>query len=420
MARRPIRVKEPLIIKDVEIRDLENLRENFDIDAVIENTFNGKLSKWLRERYYDEEADAVDELKKDDPELEEQLYDIFDVEPPMDEEEIAWRNERLAKLKQYTNDEEILANVDCVAFDQEDLSDCIDAEIDEIYLCDNTFTIPLKVKNKTYIGIGDAVAVIRSSKPIDFDSLNIHFQKINFDPEYEKIAPPIEEPVTPEDLYKLGLAAEGARIYDDAIDSFEKAAEMGYVEAMSKLGQMYYDGIGIGKDVSVAFGWFSKAAEKGDRNAMSQIAGMYKKGEGVKKDFDKAMYWYNEATNSGDETAKSQLENLKSKVALTEKRGAGYDEIKVDGTTARGVAVVINKTGVHSHPAYYFVQTASQFKSKIQVSAKGKKCDGKSILMIMALGLSYGTEVTIMADGPDAEEAVRTLKDIVDDGFGEA
>ena len=77
------------------------------------------------------------------------------------------------------------------------------------------------------------------------------------------------------------------------------------------------------------------------------------------------------------------------------------------------------KTGIHARPASLFVQTASKFKSKVQIKAKGKTVDAKSILMIMSMGLVKGTEITISADGPDEADAVKTLKDLVDAKFNE-
>ena len=78
-----------------------------------------------------------------------------------------------------------------------------------------------------------------------------------------------------------------------------------------------------------------------------------------------------------------------------------------------------NKTGIHARPASIFVQTASKFKSKVQIQAKGKTVDAKSILMIMSMGLVKGTDITIVADGPDEAEAVKALKDLVLSKFGE-
>lgn len=81
--------------------------------------------------------------------------------------------------------------------------------------------------------------------------------------------------------------------------------------------------------------------------------------------------------------------------------------------------VITNETGIHARPASMFVQTAAKFKSKIKVSAKGKTVDAKSILMIMGMGLVKGTEITISAEGEDAQKAVQTLVDLVKSNFGE-
>ncbi|MBQ3443711.1 MAG: HPr family phosphocarrier protein [Selenomonadaceae bacterium] len=66
-----------------------------------------------------------------------------------------------------------------------------------------------------------------------------------------------------------------------------------------------------------------------------------------------------------------------------------------------------------------FVQKANSFKSKVQIKARGKIVDAKSILMIMSLGLVKGVEITIIAEGEDAKEAVESLKALVDSNFGE-
>ena len=78
-----------------------------------------------------------------------------------------------------------------------------------------------------------------------------------------------------------------------------------------------------------------------------------------------------------------------------------------------------NKTGIHARPASIFVQTGTKFKSKVQIQAKGKTVDAKSILMIMSMGLVKGTEITIVADGPDEAEAVKDLTELVASKFGE-
>ncbi len=86
---------------------------------------------------------------------------------------------------------------------------------------------------------------------------------------------------------------------------------------------------------------------------------------------------------------------------------------------AEATLTIENKTGIHARPASIFVQTATKFKSKVQIEAKGKKVDAKSILMIMSMGLVKGTEIKILADGPDEADAVNALKELVESKFGE-
>lgn len=176
----------PLKMADgVEVRNIDDFKANFDIDLVTQYFFDGRLLTWFEDRYYDEEATEIKKLSSDDELLEQKLCKIFDKETP---EEIA-RRERLNRLKKYTKDENILANVDLVAFDQEELADLLDEDAKEIFLCENRFVIPLRMKNKNYTGVGNAIAVIRSNEPVDFDKLNITFKNVAFDDDYQKILP---------------------------------------------------------------------------------------------------------------------------------------------------------------------------------------------------------------------------------------
>lgn len=78
-----------------------------------------------------------------------------------------------------------------------------------------------------------------------------------------------------------------------------------------------------------------------------------------------------------------------------------------------------NKTGLHARPASTFVKTAASFKSDIKVCNGGSKASAKSLLNILALGLSKDAEVTITAVGEDEVEAVQALVDLIDSKFGE-
>ena len=80
---------------------------------------------------------------------------------------------------------------------------------------------------------------------------------------------------------------------------------------------------------------------------------------------------------------------------------------------------IINKLGIHARPAAKLVNVASQFKSKIFLVRDGQDVNGKSVLSILTLACPCGTHITIKADGPDAEEAVEALGELIEDKFGE-
>jgi phosphotransferase system HPr (HPr) family protein len=84
--------------------------------------------------------------------------------------------------------------------------------------------------------------------------------------------------------------------------------------------------------------------------------------------------------------------------------------------------VVRNPSGIHARPAAQFVRTAGRFTSTIRVAnlSNGKgPVDAKSILSVLPLGVSKGTEIEIIADGDDAEEAVGAIREAVETGLGE-
>ncbi|MCM1179526.1 MAG: HPr family phosphocarrier protein [Clostridium sp.] len=62
-----------------------------------------------------------------------------------------------------------------------------------------------------------------------------------------------------------------------------------------------------------------------------------------------------------------------------------------------------------ARPVAVLVQKASQFESKVYIQSGDKKINAKSIMGMMSLGISQGAEVSISAEGADAEEAVEEL-----------
>lgn len=73
------------------------------------------------------------------------------------------------------------------------------------------------------------------------------------------------------------------------------------------------------------------------------------------------------------------------------------------------VIVLTAKDGFHARPASMFVKMANGFQSEIQLVCGENTVNGKSIMSILTLGASSGSEVTLTADGPDEAEAMEAL-----------
>ena len=81
------------------------------------------------------------------------------------------------------------------------------------------------------------------------------------------------------------------------------------------------------------------------------------------------------------------------------------------------VVVVPNKQGMHARPADMFVRRAQQFKSKVEVVRDVFRVEAKSIMNLLMLGAAQGTELTLEAEGSDAQEALDALAEVVEKGF---
>ncbi len=72
--------------------------------------------------------------------------------------------------------------------------------------------------------------------------------------------------------------------------------------------------------------------------------------------------------------------------------------------------VVKNRDGLHARRAALFVKTAKRFKCQVTVNKGANRANAKSILDVMTLGATCGSELTIAARGEGAENAVRALE----------
>lgn len=297
------KVKLPLeMASGKQVRSLQELKDNWDLEKVLAYYLNGRLLSWLKDRYCYDEAEKIEALEmKDEEDIGKALCDIFKIEfvvteiSKIDISVLENRNKRLEILRSYTADDIVLKNVDKVAFNQEELDILFNGNEICIYLFNNIYKIPLTLTNKNYIGIGDVEVFIDSQEMVDFKKLNITFENIRFDENYRKIMLK-----SPDYLYGEGKKFENSKNYLQAIEYYKQAAEHDHVDALTSLGYLYDMGYGVAQDYKLAVGYYQKAADLNSARAMNNLGACYADGTGVEQNYDIAMKWYKKAAELGN------------------------------------------------------------------------------------------------------------------------
>jgi phosphocarrier protein len=80
---------------------------------------------------------------------------------------------------------------------------------------------------------------------------------------------------------------------------------------------------------------------------------------------------------------------------------------------------IVNKNGLHARPAAEIVKLSSKFKADITIVREDLEVNGKSIMGVMMLAAEFGSNILVRANGPDAEQAVNAIADLVAAKFGE-
>ena len=80
---------------------------------------------------------------------------------------------------------------------------------------------------------------------------------------------------------------------------------------------------------------------------------------------------------------------------------------------------IINKLGLHARAAAKFVATASKFTSELNVTKNNQSVNGKSIMGVMMLAASKGTELELSAEGDDAQELINAIEALINNLFDE-
>ncbi len=81
---------------------------------------------------------------------------------------------------------------------------------------------------------------------------------------------------------------------------------------------------------------------------------------------------------------------------------------------------ILNRLGLHARPAALLAKCAANFNSRIELTAdRGTAADAKSILALLTLGATCGTELTVDAEGEDAALALNAVQQLFAAGFDE-
>ena len=81
---------------------------------------------------------------------------------------------------------------------------------------------------------------------------------------------------------------------------------------------------------------------------------------------------------------------------------------------------LINAQGFHMRPASVFAQAMAKYSSNVTIKFNGSDYNAKSLLNIIAACIKCGSEIELVADGPDEDEALAEAVQMIESGLGEA
>jgi len=86
---------------------------------------------------------------------------------------------------------------------------------------------------------------------------------------------------------------------------------------------------------------------------------------------------------------------------------------------SRATFEIVNPLGMHARAATKLVQTASRFRSDVQIEKDGHVANAKSVMGVLLLCGHQGSKITVSARGEDATDAVSAIGELIADRFGE-
>lgn len=213
--------KAALTLQGTTIHSLKELREHFNHDEILESFMNNTLLLWLLQHYYEAEAEQLRTIDSGDKNCFCKICRVFQVNYmdhfSLTEEErkqLAQKKEIVKKVIADTKaDEKLLEELPFIATNQEELASLIDSEEQKIYLCNESFSVPISKPGIEYIGIGD-VSIENPFTPEQYRKAGITMTNISL---------PITENPETADTARIAAAANG---YDSFHESHSALATL--------------------------------------------------------------------------------------------------------------------------------------------------------------------------------------------------
>lgn len=167
-----------LELKDgIEVKTIEELRENFDLEKVVEYFKDGRLLEWLEDHFYDDEAEAIESIEVDDKNTPQKICAALNVECDEDLEFTQRIREKKAILSEKIDDQTIIDNATTTALNQDDLANLLHMDYKKIYLCGELFNVPIRMTDMNYVGIlGTPKIKIKANSDEELKAKNIKFE----------------------------------------------------------------------------------------------------------------------------------------------------------------------------------------------------------------------------------------------------
>ena len=314
MARK---IRFPLKMKNgVEVRSLDELKENFDIDSILKYYFDGKLYRWLTYHYYDKKAEEISALSMDDINFSAKICEILEVEYQESDRTISDYKSDKEKLDRYIKlggDEAYSERISQIAMDQEDLDELIEEGIREIYLYKGEYSIDLSRTDISYIGI-DKVTVVASNMNLTniYDISNLKNVSVIWEDKEDNVQKLLDclrnNSHNKSAVLWIGVSSSNSENTSSSLNkrivkTLTDISEDG--EEIYKFGKMLKNTM---PEVSAEL--FRRAANQGSNDAMYELAKCYENGFGTEKDTAEAVKWLGKAHHFKHSMALVELKRL--------------------------------------------------------------------------------------------------------------